>query len=130
MEVMEADSLTLKDYITRRIELEQKRFSVCVRVDPKIDLQENPFTGDRIVRAINDLAVREVERFEYKWPKDWKQAVKLRFAPKWFLKRWPVKYEKHGHVVYTHYPDFDIHHTRSIVVVERPSPEFWCDNAA
>jgi hypothetical protein len=26
------------------------------------------------------------------WPEDWWQAVKLRFAPRWFLKRWPVKF--------------------------------------
>jgi hypothetical protein len=30
---------------------------------------------------------------ERQWPKDWWEAVKERFAPRWFLKRWPVRYE-------------------------------------
>jgi hypothetical protein len=36
------------------------------------------------------------KNFQYykKFPRDWKQAVKERFAPKWFLKRWPVEYEE------------------------------------
>lgn len=28
-----------------------------------------------------------------RWPADWWQAVKERFAPTWFLNRWPVKWE-------------------------------------
>ena len=28
------------------------------------------------------------------YPADWIEAVKERFAPHWFLKRWPVKYTK------------------------------------
>ena len=36
----------------------------------------------------------EVIRVHEKWPKDWWQAVKERFAPKWFLRRWPVLYER------------------------------------
>lgn len=31
---------------------------------------------------------------EVKWPADWRQALKERFAPAWFLRRWPVKYAK------------------------------------
>jgi len=29
---------------------------------------------------------------QYKWPKDWREAMKERFAPKWLKSRWPVKY--------------------------------------
>jgi hypothetical protein len=29
-----------------------------------------------------------------KWPKDWWQAVKERFAPAWFTRRWPVVYDR------------------------------------
>lgn len=26
------------------------------------------------------------------WPRDWWQHLKQRFAPQWFLRRWPVRY--------------------------------------
>jgi hypothetical protein len=29
------------------------------------------------------------------WPKDWWQMLKEQYAPKWFLKRWPVEYDDH-----------------------------------
>lgn len=34
-------------------------------------------------------------RKEISYPKDWWEALKLRFAPKWFLKQYPVIYTKH-----------------------------------
>jgi hypothetical protein len=37
-----------------------------------------------------DMATRKMKR--YKWPANWKQAVKERFAPKWVKRRWPVVY--------------------------------------
>ena len=33
-------------------------------------------------------------RLKSRWPTDWKQAVKLRFAPAWFRRRWPVRYHE------------------------------------
>lgn len=37
---------------------------------------------------------RERFRLDEKWPEDWKQAVKERFAPKWWTRRHPVVYTK------------------------------------
>lgn len=34
--------------------------------------------------------------FQVSYPANWWEAVKERFAPKWFLKRYPVKYETKG----------------------------------
>lgn len=34
--------------------------------------------------------------FQVSYPANWCEAVKERFAPKWFLKRYPVKYETKG----------------------------------
>lgn len=43
---------------------------------------------------------------EFQYPKDWWQAIKDRFAPRWFRYRWPVKW----HVVQVYaaqlYPEF------------------------
>lgn len=29
-----------------------------------------------------------------RWPMDWWQALKENWAPRWFLRRWPVQYER------------------------------------
>lgn len=31
---------------------------------------------------------------EEQWPQDWWEAVKDRWAPHWFLRRWPVKWKR------------------------------------
>lgn len=37
---------------------------------------------------------RMLERVEVRWPSDWWEAVKERWAPAWVLSRWPVRYER------------------------------------
>jgi len=37
----------------------------------------------------------EKVRCNVRWPADWWQAVKQRWAPDWITRRWPVRYEHH-----------------------------------
>lgn len=59
----------------------------------KCDLIAHPtFAGDRSVLRITQVIWgRIAKRQEVCYPADWWQAVKQRFAPAWFLRRWPVK---------------------------------------
>ena len=34
------------------------------------------------------------KRIQWKCPCDWWEAVKYQFAPAWFLRRWPVRYDE------------------------------------
>lgn len=43
---------------------------------------------------------------EIKYPKDWKEAFKERWFPKWLLKRYPVKYYRYNFKLI--YPDLPI----------------------
>ncbi len=48
---------------------------------------------------------REVRREESEWvqyPKRWWDSLKLEFAPKWFIRKWPVVYERKA-VLVKHY---------------------------
>ena len=47
--------------------------------------------------AAEIAAWRAPETVEVKYPEDWWQAFKQRWAPGWFLRRWPVQYH---HKVY------------------------------
>ena len=35
---------------------------------------------------------KQLKKISVRYPCDWWQAVKERFAPKWFKRRWPVEY--------------------------------------
>jgi hypothetical protein len=47
-----------------------------------------------------------IDTIDIAYPKDWKEALKERFAPKWFLKKYPVVYVKHYAKVAELYPDY------------------------
>ena len=52
----------------------------------------------------------EGETINLMWPRDWWEAVKDRFAPRWFLARWPVDFvqireRRFGKVFLSIFPD-------------------------
>ena len=63
---------------------------------------------DLIIRLRSHIwAEKEsVQHHEIEYPRDWWQAVKERFAPRWFLERWPVEYTAHVIDVHAIYPSF------------------------
>ncbi len=67
------------------------------------ELEYLPELADRAgstIRVIYRIAT--AEDCIGKYPANWKESVKLRFAPRWFKRRWPVKYT---HVIArTRYP--------------------------
>lgn len=67
---------------------------------------EDHLTGDMVVRmrlAIYGKAHPEAHIIRY--PSDWWQAVKERFAPAWFRDRYPVKFTEHHATLKELYPD-------------------------
>lgn len=43
------------------------------------------------VRVKQEILGEHLERAEVRYPLNWKEAVKDRFAPEWFKARWPVR---------------------------------------
>ena len=52
-----------------------------------------------------------------KYPQDWKEAIKLRFAPAWFLDRWPVKWETVTFDARIVYPKIALPHDKHHIAV-------------
>lgn len=54
------------------------------------------FTRDLVTLRVKQevWGQRIGEQITVKFPADWKEAIKERFAPAWFLKRWPVEYNE------------------------------------
>ena len=79
-------------------------FAILAKVSME---QPGQYFADGIVlRVRQDILGREIERIECRYPADWWQAVKERFAPKFILNRWPVKYIKHYVDVNVIYPNY------------------------
>lgn len=74
--------------------------SVSVREMAAMNRMEVDAFADRLSRSVVvqfrtfiHAIPKEKISVHRRWPKDWREAVKERFAPAWIKKRWPVKYE-------------------------------------
>lgn len=88
---MKAEELDLIKMGVRRIVTEEQLFARGVGVE----VERNPLMDKDYILTIYGrlLGQKNLKEVEIKYPSDWLQAVKERFAPKWYLKRYPVKYK-------------------------------------
>lgn len=68
--------------------------------------------GQMVARLEVEMLGREIGRITAKWPADWWQAVRERWAPAWWLKRHPVKYEQIDRPVYNICPHLNVPENR------------------
>ena len=54
------------------------------------------------------IASQKCAEHKFKAPLDWREALKERFAPAWFLKRWPVRYRFETVKVVECYPELPL----------------------
>src|SRR5678809_654895 len=90
------DSVRTIDDEIREITLNVEQFYAQQAIDPEMRFAMPPrvradydiHVGMVLVRMIQDVLIQRECVAEY--PADWWQALKERFAPKWFLRRYPV----------------------------------------
>lgn len=55
-----------------------------------------PITIDGLVCTLTELfAADPIQKWDIKYPTDWWEALKDRWAPTWFTNRYPVRYMEH-----------------------------------
>ena len=83
----------------------QKMFSDGFISEPSVDVVR--MFGDTHAFFISGKVYgqRNMKEYSFKYPSDWWQAVKERFAPAWYLKKSPVKYTVHEISVDAVYPE-------------------------
>ncbi len=74
-------------------------------VGPMIQLQMDALAMRFGVSLWGEEAPKVVD---YKWPKDWWEAFKERWAPRWYLKRWPVLYHREQVDLWVCYPEIRV----------------------
>jgi hypothetical protein len=88
----------------KTVELERISFTLNQVIAPelakqfvnpaKIRTMMDPMTQQMVITIQQDILGRATRQIYTEYPADWWQAVKERFAPHWFLRRWPIRYTK------------------------------------
>jgi hypothetical protein len=96
----------------KEIILKKIAFGISARIDAKCIKDFRPdilaeFLTDSLIVSIRCLIYgEELDSHKFYYPADWWQAFRVRWFPKWWLRRWPPKYREidcHWKVLY---PDF------------------------
>lgn len=81
-----------KAFYVKRELLEVKSFAQRVCYSNLETIREpNLFSENIIYSFLLKLASKHVGNYEFVSPLDWFEHLKERFAPKWVLRKWPVK---------------------------------------
>jgi hypothetical protein len=85
---------------------------------PKLTAEYSTILSATILHAIVRYAEQKCEHVKY--PANWWEAVKERFAPAWALKRWPVRYRVWEPFVI--YPQIKLPNAQQFVKIRELSP--------
>jgi len=94
--------------------------------EPHIDVSIwSKFFSDQIIlRITKAIWGREAQEKEVRYPLDWWEAIKERWAPQWFKDRWPVEYVIEKLTARELYPEmrFSNHYGNTIVILGGDTP--------
>lgn len=97
---MNENSLTsIKSILLEKILLEkislgfQTAFTPNILHHPDVSIMYDHCVDMVVASFRASLLVYKQDPVEIKFPRDWWQAFRERWLPKWWLKRWPVVYE-------------------------------------
>lgn len=60
----------------------------------KVSIDQDPVLRGIIIRLQGEMWSENLSDFDNRFPLNWWEAVKERWAPTWVKTRWPVKYHK------------------------------------
>ncbi len=111
----------------KRIDLQRTRFTTTVCVN---NFELKHIKGlDEIVRNKTCyeldcyIASKVVENYAFNAPMDWWEAVKERFAPKWFLTRYPIRYRVEKIDAVALYPSIPLKNSEPYLVIYESNNE-------
>jgi hypothetical protein len=88
--------------------LEVKKFTTTYgrsAFDLELQAEINYHIPETFVRLMMRMVVEDPIIFEHKYPLSLWNEIKERFFPKWWLRRFPVKYKRYKHEIQIQYPD-------------------------
>lgn len=88
----------------KKIEIDLSQFGIEVMADIRFDQNYAAMGQELVARFRAFIASENQPDFELSLPANWFEALKEAHAPKWILKRWPVKTEVKKFPVKAYYP--------------------------
>jgi hypothetical protein len=106
----------MKDFVEfQTVELEKLKLGLhqavsenALLMDPRIEVVRDQIIGHIVAKVQGYIWSEQLETWDVKYPSDWWQAFKERWAPKWAKKRWPVEYQYHRYELKALYPEFKV----------------------
>ena len=124
--------MEINDRVNETVTLERFRLACVTTVSSKlierfampaqIDISSMPSFGsdDVAVRVIQEVYGEKVGAKEVKYPADWWQAFKARWAPRWWLDRWPVKHTTVRMEAVAFYPKVSApEHSHRVIIMKK-----------
>ena len=110
------------------VALSLQRFAATCRIPQhsfRVSTSQDFDLDALVVKLQCAVWARELDKKMLRFPRDWREAIKERFAPRWVLKRWPVRYAFIDVTAYHSYPELELKGTHPIlqVVIQEPNED-------
>ena len=106
------------DGFVRMVELAVRRRAVQMQLSNYELFADPQWLANRIAfELVQKIATRTQTSHTFEAPADWWSHVKTRFAPAWFLRRWPAKTRRETVDVVEHYPHILIPDNRAYISI-------------
>lgn len=113
------------------IELRKQKMAALMEIpsglmNPRYETSEHEIfaRNSLMMRLVAEVWRTDIGKIERIAPRDWWEAIKERFAPKWFTRRWPVRYDEITVECFAIFPELDlISPNRTIRVAVRRLPK-------
>lgn len=83
-----------------------------VAAEYAVHLDYDHFARGIVAQIERTVWSKKIGHEDIRYPADWWEAVKERWAPRWFLRRWPVRYRHFDVSVYHTYPGLTVREER------------------
>ena len=119
---LERMKLVAVEYITTEL---AEQFAVPAKVELSA---MGRFSCDEIVlRIVQEVYGREMERIEVRYPLDWREAFKERWFPAWAKERWPVRWVTEQITARELYPKMALPHREPLIALNyrKATDGYW-----
>lgn len=100
-----------QDYAVHRTRFKIEQYAMSMKLSPDIYRVNSIIdlaTEYMIIRVDRAIATQHMEGYVIQWPKNTWEFFKQDYMPKWFTKKFPVKYSVHTVDFKIKYPEFKL----------------------
>lgn len=105
-DIRQVEPVRVRHETLEKIRFTLKEIMLKSFVEAQVDIESHGFWDHVVIELTGTIWGQKLKRHEVKYPRDWWQAVKARWFPRWARRRWPVIYEVKGFEAVALYPEY------------------------